>query len=186
MVVTERLDWRLHALDLTSEVTSEQPPEALRSHGFLVADQYKPEEVRKGAWDALRGAPPWCVRLERRGLAASSRLAQGGRRLGGRLLHPGDIQRSQANAHRGAAGACQSARGAAQVLVPSGTLTRAAAALAQIVPAAARQHARQAAESSLAAGERLLSEQAGAWGRWLPPADADTACRWTQSDSWRS
>ena len=82
VVVTERLDWRLHALDLTSEVTSEQPPEALRSHGFLVADQYKPEEVRKGAWDALRGAPPWCGRLKRRGLAASSRLAQGGRRLG--------------------------------------------------------------------------------------------------------
>jgi SCY1-like protein 1 len=60
VVVTETLDWRLHAFDLMSEWSAERPPEALMSHGFLLADQYKPEEVRKGAWDMLRDAPPWC------------------------------------------------------------------------------------------------------------------------------
>jgi hypothetical protein len=29
------------------------------AHAYMVADQYKPEEVRKGAWDMLRDAPPW-------------------------------------------------------------------------------------------------------------------------------
>lgn len=61
VVVTETLDWRLHAFDLMSEWSAERPPEALMNHAFMIADQYKPEEMRKGAWDVLREAPPWCA-----------------------------------------------------------------------------------------------------------------------------
>jgi SCY1-like protein 1 len=59
VVVSDTLDWRLHSFDLMSEWTAERPPEALMAHAYMVADQYKPEEVRKGAWDMLRDAPPW-------------------------------------------------------------------------------------------------------------------------------
>jgi len=45
-----------------SEFVEGQPHEGLVSHAFLLADQYKPEEVRKGNWEMLNGAPPWCVR----------------------------------------------------------------------------------------------------------------------------
>jgi hypothetical protein len=31
----------------------------LVSHSFMLADQYKPEEVRKANWELLRQAPPW-------------------------------------------------------------------------------------------------------------------------------
>jgi hypothetical protein len=62
IVVTEALDWRLHSFDLMSEWSADRPPEALMSHAFMLADQYKPEEIRKGAWDALRDAPPWCAK----------------------------------------------------------------------------------------------------------------------------
>ena len=61
VVVTESLDWRLHSFDLMSEWSAERPPEALMSHAFMLPEQYKPEEVRKGAWEALRDAPPWCA-----------------------------------------------------------------------------------------------------------------------------
>lgn len=59
VVVTDTLDWRLHAFDFMSEFVEGQPPEGLVSHAFLLADQYKPEEVRKGNWEMLQQAPPW-------------------------------------------------------------------------------------------------------------------------------
>ena len=59
VVVTDTLDWRLHAFDIMSEFVEGQPPEGLLNHAFLLADQYKPEEVRKGNWELLRQAPPW-------------------------------------------------------------------------------------------------------------------------------
>ena len=59
VVVTDTLDWRLHAFDIMSEFVEGQPPEGLVSHAFLLADQYKPEEVRKGNWEMLQQAPPW-------------------------------------------------------------------------------------------------------------------------------
>ncbi len=60
--VTTTLDWRLHAFDVMSEYSEDSPPEALVAHAFMLADQYKPEEVRKHNWELLRQAPPWCAR----------------------------------------------------------------------------------------------------------------------------
>ena len=59
VVVTDTLNWRLHAFDLMSEFSETRPPEMLVSYAFMIADQYKPEEVRKGAFDMLKQAPPW-------------------------------------------------------------------------------------------------------------------------------
>jgi SCY1-like protein 1 len=59
VLVTETLDWRLHAFDVMSEFSETSPPEMLVSHSFMLADQYKPEEVRKANWELLRQAPPW-------------------------------------------------------------------------------------------------------------------------------
>jgi hypothetical protein len=42
-----------------SEFSETRPPEMLVSYAFMIADQYKPEEVRKGAFDMLKQAPPW-------------------------------------------------------------------------------------------------------------------------------
>jgi SCY1-like protein 1 len=63
VVVTDTLDWRLHSFDLMSEWSAERAPETLRSHAFMLADAYKPEELRKDNWDALRDAPPWCAHM---------------------------------------------------------------------------------------------------------------------------
>jgi len=74
VVVTESLDWRLHAFDIMSDFVDGVPPEGLLSHGFLLADQYKPEEVRKGKWELLNGVPPWCAVLRLVATARTHRL----------------------------------------------------------------------------------------------------------------
>lgn len=64
VVVTDSLDWKLHAFDLTTEhqghaaLSSSAP---LASASWAVAAQYKPGEVAKGEWDAVREGPPWAV-----------------------------------------------------------------------------------------------------------------------------
>ncbi len=74
VVVTDTLDWRLHAFDLMSEWSAERAPETLRSHAFMLSDAYKPEELRKDNWDALRDAPPWCAHTARCVAAVRARV----------------------------------------------------------------------------------------------------------------
>ena len=119
VVVTETLDWRLHAFDVMSEYSEERPPEGLVAHAFMLADQYKPEEVRKGNWELLRQAPPWCVSPASRRLPSSlTGRAQGGGCLGRGLPGAGSVLGAPAGAHGGAArfGAC--AHGALPLSLP--------------------------------------------------------------------
>lgn len=78
VVVTESLDWRLHAFDLLSEWSADGPA-GLAAGAFLLPDFYKPEEVRKCAWSTLAQAPPWAV--DAWGLGCLVHEAFAGRRL---------------------------------------------------------------------------------------------------------
>jgi SCY1-like protein 1 len=65
VVVTERLDWKLHGFDLCSELESVGRGlngDAKLIHGaYLVPDQYKPEEYRRGDWVSIPEGPPWAI-----------------------------------------------------------------------------------------------------------------------------
>ncbi|KAH7616919.1 putative inactive serine/threonine-protein kinase scy1 [Nannochloris sp. 'desiccata'] len=65
VVVTEGLDWRLHGFDLVTEhrdwpvgIGADIP---LSAASWMVAAQYKPGEVGKQNWDAVRTSPEWSV-----------------------------------------------------------------------------------------------------------------------------
>jgi len=65
VVVTEALDWRLHGFDLVTEhrdwpagIGAEIP---LSAASWMVAAQYKPGEVGKENWEAVRDSPEWSV-----------------------------------------------------------------------------------------------------------------------------
>ena len=65
VVVTERLDWKLHGFDLCSELESighgVNGDAKLIRGAFLVPDQYKPEEYRRGDWVSIPEGPPWAI-----------------------------------------------------------------------------------------------------------------------------
>ncbi|GAB4824254.1 hypothetical protein N2152v2_011300 [Parachlorella kessleri] len=61
VVVTEQLDWKLHGFDLLSEHQWAGGELPLMSSSWLVASQYKPGEVAKSDWQAVRESPPWAV-----------------------------------------------------------------------------------------------------------------------------
>lgn len=63
VMVTDTLDWKLAAFDLLSELDAlgEGSPEGLVKWGYRVADQYKPEDVRKNDFATVRASPPWAV-----------------------------------------------------------------------------------------------------------------------------
>ena len=65
VVVTERLDWKLHGFDLCSELESighgVNGDAALIRGAYLVPDQYKPEEYRRGDWVIIPEGPPWAI-----------------------------------------------------------------------------------------------------------------------------
>lgn len=65
VVVTERLDWKLHAFDLCSELDSigqgVNGDAKLIRGAYLVPDQYKPEEFRRGDWVSIPEGPPWAI-----------------------------------------------------------------------------------------------------------------------------
>ena len=65
VMVTERLDWKLGALDLLSELAAigrGTLGEARLCHSsFVVPDQYKPEEYRRGDWASVPDGPPWAI-----------------------------------------------------------------------------------------------------------------------------
>eukprot|EP00878_Enallax_costatus_P016353 GHUV01017153.1.p1 GENE.GHUV01017153.1~~GHUV01017153.1.p1 ORF type:complete len:345 (+),score=98.92 GHUV01017153.1:319-1353(+) len=60
VVVTDSLDWRLHGFDLLSEHTL-TGDFALKHASWMVGSQYKPAEVAKMDWDAVKQGPPWAV-----------------------------------------------------------------------------------------------------------------------------
>jgi SCY1-like protein 1 len=64
VVVTDSLDWKLHAFDLTTDhqfstAPGEEVP--LTAAAWMVGAQYKPGEVARGDWGAVREGPAWGV-----------------------------------------------------------------------------------------------------------------------------
>jgi len=65
VVVTDRLDWKLHGFDLCSELDAigqgVNGDAKLIRGAFLVPDQYKPEEFRRGDWVSIPEGPSWAI-----------------------------------------------------------------------------------------------------------------------------
>ena len=63
--VTERLDWKLGGLDLVSDLQNvgkgTMGDARLCHSSYLIPDQYKPEEYRRGDWASIPAGPPWAV-----------------------------------------------------------------------------------------------------------------------------
>ncbi|KAK8575799.1 hypothetical protein V6N12_063454 [Hibiscus sabdariffa] len=63
VVVTQTLDWKVHAFEVLSEYdgangTATGP---LLQYEWLIGSQYKPVELAKSDWVAIRKAPPWAI-----------------------------------------------------------------------------------------------------------------------------
>ncbi|KAK8612096.1 hypothetical protein V6N13_092215 [Hibiscus sabdariffa] len=63
VVVTQTLDWKLHALDVLSEYDGANATAAgpMLQYEWLIGSQYKPVELAKCDWVAIRKAPPWAI-----------------------------------------------------------------------------------------------------------------------------
>lgn len=63
VVVTQTLDWKLHAFDVLSEFdgSSEASSGQMLQYAWLVASQYKPMELVKSDWAAIKKSPPWSI-----------------------------------------------------------------------------------------------------------------------------
>ncbi|KAL4189988.1 hypothetical protein AMTRI_Chr08g168240 [Amborella trichopoda] len=63
VVVTQTLDWKLHAFDVLSEFdgNNEAPTGAMLQFEWLIGVQYKPMELLKSDWTAIRKSPPWAI-----------------------------------------------------------------------------------------------------------------------------
>ncbi|XP_008782670.1 probable inactive serine/threonine-protein kinase scy1 [Phoenix dactylifera] len=63
VVVTQSLDWKLHAFDVLSEFdgNSEASNSSMLQFEWLVGSQYKPMELLKSDWAAIRKSPPWAL-----------------------------------------------------------------------------------------------------------------------------
>ncbi|XP_031373956.1 probable inactive serine/threonine-protein kinase scy1 [Punica granatum] len=63
VVVTQTLDWKLHAFDVLSEFDGNNPAAAgpMLQYEWLVGAQYKPTELTKSDWTAIRRSPPWAI-----------------------------------------------------------------------------------------------------------------------------
>ena len=64
VVITETLDWKLHAFDLTTEHAlvgqmGASPP--LLASTWLVGPQYKSGELGRSEWDVIAQSPVWAV-----------------------------------------------------------------------------------------------------------------------------
>jgi SCY1-like protein 1 len=57
------LDWKLHALDVLSEFdgSNESASGPMLPYEWLVGTQYKPMEMVKSDWVAIRKSPPWAI-----------------------------------------------------------------------------------------------------------------------------
>ncbi|KAL3653386.1 hypothetical protein CASFOL_003067 [Castilleja foliolosa] len=63
VVVTQTLDWKLHAFDVLSEFdgNNEASTGAMLQYEWLIGSQYKPTELSKSDWSAIRKSPPWSL-----------------------------------------------------------------------------------------------------------------------------
>ncbi|KAL6509387.1 hypothetical protein OROGR_022697 [Orobanche gracilis] len=63
VVVTQTLDWKLHAFDVLSEFdgNSEASTGPMLQYEWLIGSQYKPTELAKSDWSAIRKSPPWAI-----------------------------------------------------------------------------------------------------------------------------
>ncbi|OMO63639.1 Cytochrome P450 [Corchorus capsularis] len=63
VVVTPTLDWKLHAFDVLSEYdgSNESATGPMLQYEWLVGLQYKPMEMAKSDWAAIRKSPPWAI-----------------------------------------------------------------------------------------------------------------------------
>ncbi|KAK9167906.1 hypothetical protein Syun_000046 [Stephania yunnanensis] len=62
VVVTQTLDWKLHAFDVLSEFDgNSQAPGPMLQYEWLVGSQYKPTELQKSDWATIRKSPPWAI-----------------------------------------------------------------------------------------------------------------------------
>ncbi|KAF8085689.1 hypothetical protein N665_0650s0003 [Sinapis alba] len=63
VVVTPTLDWKLHAFDVLSEFDGSNGSASgpMLPFEWLVGTQYKPMEMVKSDWVAIRKSPPWAI-----------------------------------------------------------------------------------------------------------------------------
>lgn len=63
VVVTPTLDWKLHAFDVLSEFdgNKEASSGSMLQYAWLVGTQYKPMELVKSDWVAIRNSAPWAI-----------------------------------------------------------------------------------------------------------------------------
>uniref|UniRef100_A0A5B6ZKC4 Putative N-terminal kinase-like protein n=2 Tax=Davidia involucrata TaxID=16924 RepID=A0A5B6ZKC4_DAVIN len=63
VVVTQTLDWKLHAFDVLSEFdgNNEASTGPMLQFEWLVGLQYKPMELVKSDWTMIRKSPPWAI-----------------------------------------------------------------------------------------------------------------------------
>ena len=62
VVVTEKLEWKLHGFDLLSDAKGSNLPEwPLQDFAWMVQKQYKPAEFAKGDWETIHSSPPWAI-----------------------------------------------------------------------------------------------------------------------------
>ncbi|KAK7278283.1 hypothetical protein RJT34_23309 [Clitoria ternatea] len=63
VVVTQTLDWKLHAFDVLSEFdgSNETSSGQMLQYAWLVGSQYKPMELAKSDWAAIKKSPPWAI-----------------------------------------------------------------------------------------------------------------------------
>ncbi|XP_022149841.1 probable inactive serine/threonine-protein kinase scy1 isoform X1 [Momordica charantia] len=63
VVVTPTLDWKLHAFDVLSEFdgNSEASSGQMLQYAWLIGSQYKPMELVKSDWAAVRKSPAWAI-----------------------------------------------------------------------------------------------------------------------------
>ncbi|CAL4953913.1 unnamed protein product [Urochloa decumbens] len=63
VVVTQTLDWKLHAFDVLSEfdASNEASGSPMLQFEWLVGTQYKPMELTKSDWASIRKSPPWAI-----------------------------------------------------------------------------------------------------------------------------
>ncbi|KAK3230424.1 hypothetical protein Dsin_002305 [Dipteronia sinensis] len=63
VVVTQTLDWKLHAFDVLSEFdgNNEAATGPMLQYAWLIGTQYKSMELAKSDWAAIRKSPPWCI-----------------------------------------------------------------------------------------------------------------------------
>lgn len=63
IVVTQTLDWKLHAFDVLSEFDGnlEASNGSMLQYEWLVGSQYKSMELAKSDWALIRKSPPWAI-----------------------------------------------------------------------------------------------------------------------------